>query len=296
MHSVQLLLANGENNLINDEQIAELKNWVTTHGAAFLLKLVAAIAVFVIGKWVVGIVTKLIGRAVTRTGMEETLSKFLLNVLYSLMMAFVVIAAMGQLGIDTTSLSAIIAGAGLAIAFALQGSLSNFASGVILIVFKPFKVGDLVDIAGALGVVDEIAVFCTTLNSLENKRIIIPNGSITSGNIENYSANRILRLDLMFGCSYDDDVRRVKAFLEDVIRSDSRVLSDPAPIVAVHELGADSVNFAFRPYVRVEDYWDVHWAMHEAVKVGFDEQGFSIPYPQRDIHVHGNAISGRVAA
>ena len=142
----------------------------------------------------------------------------------------------------------------------------------------------------------EIHLFCTTLNSLENKRIIIPNGSITSGNIENYSANGILRLDLMFGCSYDDDVRRVKAFLEDVIRSDSRVLSDPAPVVAVHELGADSVNFAFRPYVRVEDYWDVHWAMHEAVKVGFDEQRFSFPYPQRDVHVHSHAINGRVAA
>lgn len=266
--------------------LAKAQDWLATNGVEFAIKLATAIAVFIIGRWVVKLLVKVLGRILTRSGTEQTLAKFLLNIAYSLMMAFVVIAAMAQVGIDTTSLSAIIAAAGLAIGFALQGSLGNFASGAMLITFKPFKAGDLIEVAGQLGIVEEIAVFCTTMNSLDNKKVIIPNGTITSDNIINYSANGILRLDLMFGCGYNDDIREVKAFLEDLIRSDSRVLQEPAPVVAVHELGADSVNFVFRPYVRVEDYWDVHWEMHEAVKIGFDDRGFSIPYPQRDMHIH----------
>ena len=283
MHRFQLLAAE---NFFTPEKIEEAKTWLATQGGKFAMGLLSAVAVFIIGRWVAGLAVRVVERITQRAGMDITLQKFVCNMLYGLIITFVVIASLGQLGVETSSISAVIAAAGLAVGFALQGSLSNFASGVMMIIFKPFKVGDLIEAAGLMGTVEEIGIFCTIMTSIDNKRSIVPNGSITDGNITNYSANGVLRLDMVFGCGYEDDIRAVKAFLVDLINSDERVLEEPEPTVAVSELADSSVNFVVRPYVRVEDYWGLKWDITEAVKIGFDERGFSIPYPQSDLHVH----------
>ena len=263
-----------------------VRNFLETSGKDFAINLVAAIAIFIIGEWVAKFVTGIIGRITERAGVDVTLRKFLGNLVYGIFMAFVVIASLDRLGVNTTSVAAIIAAAGLAIGMALQGTLSNFASGVMLILFKPVQVGDFVEVAGTEGIIDEIQIFNTILHSLDNVRIIIPNGSITSGTIQNFSAEGTRRIDMVIGCGYDDDVRAVKEFLQQLIVSDSRVLAEPAPTVAVSELADHSVNFVFRPWVRTEDYWGTQWDFLEAVKTGFAERGFTIPYPTRDLIVH----------
>ena len=263
-----------------------VRNFLQTNGKDFAINLAAAIAIFIIGKWVAKLVTGMINRITERSGVDVTLRKFLSNLIYGVFMAFVVIASLDRLGVNTTSVAAIIAAAGLAIGMALQGTLSNFASGVMLILFKPIQVGDFVEVAGTEGIIDEIQIFNTVLRSLDNVRIIIPNGSITGGTIQNFSAEGTRRIDMVIGCGYDDDVRAVKEFLEQLIVSDSRVLAEPAPTVAVSELADHSVNFVFRPWVRTEDYWGTKWDFLEAVKTGFGERGFTIPYPTRDLIVH----------
>jgi small conductance mechanosensitive channel len=181
---------------------------------------------------------------------------------------------------------AIIGAAGLAVAFALQGALGNFASGVMLIMFRPFKVGDFVEAAGTMGVISEVQVFATVLTTPDNKKIIVPNGAITSGNIVNYSANDTRRIDLVFGIGYEDDMKKAKGIIEEVLKKDDRILDDPAPKIALLELADSSVNFAVRPWVKTEDYWNVYFDLNETIKREFDEKGVSIPFPQRDIHVH----------
>ena len=217
--------------------------------------------------------------------LDTTLIKFVSNLAYALMLAFVVVAALGRLGVDTTSFAAIIAAGGLAVGFALQGSLGNFAAGVMLITFKPFKVGDLVEVGGSTGVVEEVQIFNTMLKTADNVTIIVPNGSITGGTITNYSAQATRRIDLVFGCGYGDDLKAVKAYLEEVLAAEERVLKDPAPTVAVAELGDCSVNFVVRPWVNAADYWAVRFDLLERIKLGFDERGFSIPYPTQDLHI-----------
>ena len=308
MHSLPLLLAQAGTQdqgstpdttdttakLLSVEGIQE---FLSTSGKDFAINLVAAIAIFIIGKWVAKFVVGIIGRIAERSGVDLTLRKFLSNLVYGIMMAFVIIAALERLGVDTTSMAAIIAAAGLAIGMALQGTLSNFGSGVMLIMFKPFQVGDYVEIAGSEGVVDEIQIFNTIMRTLDNIRVIIPNGSVTSDTIRNFSAEGTRRVDMVIGCGYNDDVRAVKRYLEQLIVSDSRVLAEPAPTVAVAELADHSVNFHFRPWVRVEDYWGTMFDFNEAVKVGFEEHGFTIPYPTRELLVtNQNTIERREAA
>ncbi len=218
-------------------------------------------------------------------GMDETLVGFLASILRWVLLLFVIIAALSQLGINTTSLVALLGAAGLAIGLSLQSSLSNFASGVMLIMFRPFTKGDFVEAGGATGVVDKISIFTTVMTTPDNKEVIVPNGAILSNTITNYSARPTRRVDLVFGISYDDDIRKAKELLEEIIAADKRVLSDPEPVIVVGELADSSVNFLVRPWVNAADYWGVYWDTTEAVKLKFDEAGISIPYPQMDVHM-----------
>ena len=197
----------------------------------------------------------------------------------------VVLAAISKLGIQTTGLIAILGAAGLAVGLALQGSLSNFAAGVLIIIFRPFKIGDVIDAGGALGVVEEIGILVTEMKSPDNKKIIVPNSGIMSGNITNITAKDTRRCDMTFGVGYGDDLDKTQNILMEMLKADERVLEDPAPMVVVSELGDSSVNFAVRPWVKKEDYWGVFFDMQKAVKQRFDKEGISIPFPQRDVHL-----------
>ncbi|MDH3315236.1 MAG: mechanosensitive ion channel [Gammaproteobacteria bacterium] len=261
---------------------AVVQNAVTTWG----LKVVAAIAILVIGRWLAGVATRVIKAVMTKAKQDEMLVKFLGSIVYYALLAFVVIAAISQLGVQTTSVIAVFGAAGLAIGLALQGSLANFAAGVMLIVFKPFKVGDYVEAAGTAGTIEGIMIFNTRLKTPDNKMVWVPNGKIFDGNIINYNASDTRRVDMVFGCSYEDDLTKAKSILEDLLKNDDRILADPAATVKVSALADSSVNFNVRPWVKTPDYWAVYWDLTEKVKLRFDEEGISIPYPQRDIHVH----------
>jgi small conductance mechanosensitive channel len=239
----------------------------------------------IIGRIFVGILTGVVRRVLSRHRADDTLAKFLVSLTKIALMTFVVIAAIRALGVETTSLIAVIGAAGLAIGFALQGSLANFASGVMLIVFRPFKAGDYVEAGGTSGIVEAIQIFNTILNTPDNRKVIVPNSKVTGDNIVNYSAMDKRRIDLVFGIGYDDDIRKAKETLESILRKDERILKDPAPTVAVLELGDSSINFAVRPWVKTQDYWNVYFALNEKVKLTFDSEGISIPFPQRDVHL-----------
>ncbi|MDA1052993.1 MAG: mechanosensitive ion channel [Planctomycetota bacterium] len=254
-----------------------------------LINLLIAGVIFLIGRWVARAVTRIVAGIARQAKLDETLVKFLENIVYVVLMIVVITAALDRVGVPTTSFAAILAAAGFAIGFALQGSLGNFAAGVMLIVFKPFKVGDFVEAGGSSGVVEEVHIFNTLMRTGDNIQIIVPNGSITSGTITNFSAKATRRIDLVIGCGYDDDLKAVKQFLQAVLEADERVLQDPEPVVAVSELGDSSINFVVRPWVNSADYWATRCDLLETIKLGFDERGFSIPYPQRDVHVLNDA-------
>lgn len=253
------------------------------------INIVLALLVFIFGKWIAKIVSNLIGKALAKTNMDDMLIKFILSIVNTLLLFFVVIASLSQLGIDTTSLIALIGAAGLAIGLALQNSLQNFAAGVMLIIFKPFKNGDLIEAGGVFGVVEEVGIFTSTLASLDNKEIIIPNGQIMGGSITNFSAKDTRRVDMVFGIGYGDDLKKAKDILVRIMEEDERILKDPEYTVAVSELGDSSVNFVVRPWVKADDYWDVLWDTTEKVKLTFDAEGISIPFPQMDVHLHKQA-------
>jgi small conductance mechanosensitive channel len=259
---------------------------LTEYGTAYGLKIVGAILIFIIGRIVAGMLANLVKKMMMKGNADETLVKFLVSLTRIALLTFVIIAAISTLGVETTSFVAIIGAAGLAIGFALQGSLSNFASGVMLILFRPFKTGDFVEAGGSMGTVEEIHIFNTIMKSPDNKKIIIPNSKITSDSITNFSAKETRRVDMVFGIGYDDDIRKAKDTLTKIINDDSRVLKDPAPTIAVSELADSSVNFVVRPWVKSADYWGVFFDITEKVKLTFDEQGISIPYPQTDVHLH----------
>ena len=249
------------------------------------IRIALALAIFYIGRMVVAAIVKVTEKFMTSRGMDDILVKFLCSILRWVLLLFVVIASLSQLGIDTTSLVALLGAAGLAIGLSLQSSLSNFASGVMLIVFRPFTKGDFVEVAGTSGSVDNISIFTTTLTTPDNKEVIVPNGAVIGNNITNYSARDTRRVDMVFGIGYDDDIKKAKALLEQIIAADDRVLAEPEPVVALGELADSSVNFLVRPWVNSADYWGVLWDTTEAVKLQFDEAGISIPYPQMDVHL-----------
>ncbi|MBL4636432.1 MAG: mechanosensitive ion channel [Kofleriaceae bacterium] len=265
-----------------------LKALADAYIVPFGINLLVAIAVFVIGKMVVNVLVNMVSK-VTTGRLDDSLRSFLTSVLRGILLAVVAIAALERLGVQTTAAVAILGAAGLAIGFALQGSLGNFASGVMIIIFRPYKLGDLVKLAGHVGVVEGIEVFNTVILTPDNRTIIIPNGQVGSTTIENLSAKGNLRIDMVFGIGYGDDIKKAKDIMQDILSQDSRVLSEPAPQVAVSELGDSSVNFVVRPWVKVEDYWDVRFDLHERIKIAFDENGVSIPFPQRDVHLHNVA-------
>jgi small conductance mechanosensitive channel len=271
---------------MEDIQI-RITEWAMLYGP----KALGAIAIIILGRLLVGVIASLLGRAFRRSKVDETLSKFIINLSRALMLTFVIIAAIAQLGVETTSFVAILGAAGLAVGFALKDSLGNFAAGVMLIIFRPFKAGDWIEAGGVSGSVSEIGIFSSVLKTPDNKVITVPNGAIIGGAIINYSAQETRRGDLVLVIGYNDNIKLAKQTLEEIMRSDDRILSDPAPQVAVSELGDNSVNFAVRPWVKTADFWAVKFDITERVKLVFDEKGISIPYPQRDVHIHQVAAS-----
>ena len=265
-----------------EQIVAKLQEWIALYG----LKLVAAILILIIGRFAAKGVRVLVRRALQKAKVDDTLVSFVSSLCYVGVMAFVIIAALGQIGVQTASFVAVLAAAGLAIGLALQGSLSNFAAGVLMILFKPFKVGDFIEGGGVTGVVEEIGIFTTELKSPDNKKIIVPNAKMTSDNIVNYTAKDVRRVDIVAGVSYGDDIDKVRKVLEEVLAKDDRILNDPAPTIGVLELADSSVNFAVRPWVKTTDYWNVFFATQENIKKQFDAAGITIPFPQQDVHLH----------
>ena len=274
------------------EEVSQLWLQVQDVVAAWGLKVIAAIAIFIIGRWIAKLLRRGVRRMMERAKVESIITGFVSSITYIALLAFVVVAALGQLGIQTTSFIAILGAAGLAIGLALQGSLANFAAGFLMIIFRPFKVGDFIEGAGVAGVVREIQIFTTTLKTPDNKTIIIPNAKLSGDNIINYSAEATRRVDMTVGVAYDADLAKVKDVLNDIISKDGRIHADPPPQVVVAELADSSVNFVVRVWTNTGDYWGVKCDATETIKNRFDAEGIGIPFPQRDIHI----VSGGMAA
>jgi len=252
----------------------------------FAIKYIVALAILFIGKYVGKLICKGVEKLLTHKDIDKTVISFVSSLTYGLIVIIAFIAAISHLGFNTSSLVAIVGAAGLAIGLALQGSLSNFASGILLISFKPFKAGDFVEVAGSAGVIEEVHIFSTQLRTGDNKTVIIPNGAITSGTITNYSRKPIRRIDLIIGVSYDADLAKTKAILSKVTTSHELVLKDKEITIGVSELADSSVNLVVRPWVKTENYWPVYFALLESIKVELDNAGIEIPYPQLSVHVN----------
>jgi small conductance mechanosensitive channel len=250
------------------------------------LRVIAAVVIFIVGRWVALGVAKLIKRIMIKSKVDETLVSFVRHLSYVAMLAFVVIAALNQLGIQTASFIAVLGAAGLAVGLALQGSLGNFAAGVLMIIFKPFKVGDFIDGGGVAGTVEKIEIFTTQLKTPDNKTIIIPNAKLTGDNITNFNVKGTRRVDFVFGIGYGDDIDKARGIIKEIIDQDERVMKEPEPAIVVSELGDSSVNFTVRAWTAVGDYWSFYFDTIENVKKQFDAQGVSIPFPQRDVHIY----------
>ncbi|MFQ5498386.1 MAG: mechanosensitive ion channel family protein [Candidatus Zixiibacteriota bacterium] len=265
-----------------EEIQGKLIEWLSLYG----MRVVGALLILLVGRIVTGLVVNVVGKLMHKANVDRTLSRFMSSLVRIVLMAFIVIAAINKLGVATTSFVAVLGAAGLAVGLALQGSLANFASGVMLILFRPFKAGDYIEAAGTAGSVEEIRIFNTVLTTLDNRSIIVPNASVLGGTITNYSAHDTRRIDLTIGIGYDDDLKEARTVLVDILATDDRILEDPSATVVVKELGDSSVNFAVRPWVKSADYWSVLCDLNERVKLAFDEKGISIPYPQHDVHMY----------
>nr|WP_320191531.1 mechanosensitive ion channel domain-containing protein [uncultured Desulfobacter sp.] len=265
-----------------EKYIEMVTYWVTTYS----VKILAALLILVIGKWIARRITNLITKLMEKNKVDLTLVRFLDSIIYYTFMVVIVIAAAGQLGINTTSFLTIVGAAGLAIGLALKDSLSNFASGVMLVLFRPYRVNDFVDIGGTTGTVVSISLFTTELNTPDNQKVIVPNSGITSNVITNVTANPTRRVDLVIGIGYDDDIKKAKEVIQGVLTEEKRILPTPAPLIAVSELADSSVNFVVRPWVKTGDYWSVYFALTENIKLALDANGISIPFPQQDVHMY----------
>lgn len=258
------------------------QKWID-QGIAFVTeygpKIIGAILIYIIGSWIIKRIMKALRKVMAKSNYEESLQRFLLNLLSWALKVLLILAVIGKLGVETTSFAAILAAAGLAVGLALQGSLSNFAGGVLIMIFKPYKIGDLIEAQDTLGVVKEIEIFTTKLVSPDNKLVIVPNGAMANGNITNYTAEGKIRVDTVIGVAYEEDIKKTKEVLMNVLTSQDKVLTEPAPSVNVLELADSSVNFAVRPFCKPEHYWDVYFATYEGCKLALDEAGIEIPYP-----------------
>ncbi|MCH9026757.1 MAG: mechanosensitive ion channel [Proteobacteria bacterium] len=250
------------------------------------IKIGLAALIFLVGRWAAKMAANGIDKMMEKAGVDATLTHFLHNVVYSALLIAVIIAAVDQLGIKTTSFLAILGAAGLAVGLALQSSLANFSSGIMLILFRPFKVGDFVEAGGTTGTVEQINVFNTVMKTGDNREIIVPNAQIFGGTITNFSAKATRRIDLVIGIGYDDNIGTAKQIIEDILSADERILKEPAPVILVLELGASSVDLAVRPWVRKEDYSATRGDLLENIKTGLEEGGCSLPYPQQDVHLY----------
>ena len=267
------------------DEASKYTDMVIMYVSEYGLKIVAAILIFVIGKWAVKKITAISKNLMTTAKVDKTLVEFSESLIYFALLLMVILASINALGINTTSFVAVFAAAGLAVGLALQGSLSNIGGAVLIIIFRPFQVGDFVEAGGATGTVEDINLFSTIIAPLDNRTVIVPNGAIVSANITNFSKKPNRRVDHVFGIGYGDDLKLAKETLMQIMVDDDRVLTEPAPFVGVSELGDSSVNFTFRAWVNTADYWDVYFDMVEKVKLTFDEKGISIPFPQMDVHV-----------
>ena len=266
--------------------LEELVNQIRELIFAFGLNILAAIVILIVGIWIAKLIRRMLGKSLQRKEIDKTLVAFLVNLLYFILLTAVVLAALSQLGIETTSFIAVIGAAGLAIGLALQGSLANFASGILLIIFRPFRVDDFVMLADEEGFIEKIHIFTTQIKTFDNRTIIIPNATITSGKIINYTSKEIRRVDLSIGISYGDNIRKALDALTELCRSHPKVLQDPAPFVGVVEYGDSGINLTVRPWCKTDDYWGVFFAISEQMKTALDKNGITIPFPQRDVHLY----------
>jgi len=272
-----------------NDQITALGTYfdkMLSFGAEYVPKLIGGIVVLIIGLWVVKLITKGVGKALVKSKMDQSLIPFLKSLTNIVLKILVIISVMGMIGIEMTSFIAILGAAGLALGLALSGTLQNFAGGVIILIFKPFKIGDFIEAQGYSGVVKEINVFATTLNTVDKKLVILPNGPLSTGSLSNYSAEAQRRVDWTFGIAYGDDVENFKKAINDFIAEDKRILKDPASFIGLSELADSSVNFVVRVWVNSADYWGVFFDMNEKVYKKFGDYKLNIPFPQMDVHVH----------
>jgi small conductance mechanosensitive channel len=282
---------------MNDSQIAGMANFdwtglwqqIQSAGLGFGLKVLVAIIIFYVGRTIARLITKGLHNLMQAQEVDKILETFVCNLVYWMLMTFIIIAAMSQIGIQTTSLIAIMGAAGLAIGLALQGALGNFAAGVLIVMFRPYRVGDYVEAAGIAGSVLQVQILSTMLKTGDNKLIVVPNGQIMSGIITNYSAHKTRRIDMMIGVSYEDDIDKVRKTIRELIDADDRILKDPECLIAVAELADSSVNFAIRPWVNRADYSGVKFDLTEAIKKRFDKDGISFPFPQQDVHLYNKS-------
>jgi small conductance mechanosensitive channel len=270
-----------------DELAVKVQEFLAIYG----LKVLAALLILLIGRWAARLARHMTAKTMEKSKVEATLVSFTTNLVYTAIMAFVIIAALAKLGFQTASFVAVLGAAGLAVGLAMQGSLSNFAAGVLLVIFRPFRVGDFIEAAGTMGTVKDIGIFTTELRSPDNKTIIVPNAKLTSDSITNYSANDTRRIDLVVGVSYGDDLDKVQQVLEAVIAADERILKDPAAKIAVMEMADSSVNLVVRPWVKTVEYWDIYFDLQKTIKQRLDSEGISIPFPQTDVHLFPAAKS-----
>ena len=266
----------------------EIINSITQIAADFGLRLLYAVLIIFVGRWVVKLLLKIIKSALEKTTVEETVRIFVANILNTLLMVIIFIAAINQLGIETTSIIAMLGAAGLAIGLALQGSLANFAAGILIVIFRPYKVGDYIEAGSAAGTVLDIQIFSTVLKTPDNKVVVVPNGTIMDSSIINYTGQETRRVDIIASCGYEDDIDKVKDILQDILNQDERILKEPEPRIAVSELADNSINFIVRPWVNSSDVLSVKYSILEQIKKRFDAEGISIPYPQRDVHIYNH--------
>jgi small conductance mechanosensitive channel len=264
-----------------EQFVEKMIEWVSSSG----ISLITALLILILGIWASKILKGVTRRMLIKRDVEPTLVKFGTNILYAILVVFVVTAALSQIGFQTTSIIAVLGAAGLAVGLALQSSLSNFAAGVMILIFHPFRVGDFIEGGGTMGTVEELGIFTTRLKTPDNKAIFVPNGNLAGNNLTNFTKNDTRRMDLVIGVGYGEDVREARSVLLETIKDDPRILKEPAPVVALLELADSSVNFAVRPWVPTTQYWDIYFDLMEKIKLRLDEKGIEIPFPQRDVHM-----------
>lgn len=266
--------------------LEQIKEFILTNGVDLAINFLKALVILIVGLQVIRFLSKSFNKILTKRNVDESLKPFLKSLFYNILFILLILSVLSTVGIQMTSFVAILGAAGLAVGLSLQGTLQNFAGGVIILTIKPFKIGDFIEAQGFAGTVKAIYIFNTVLNTPDNKRIVIPNGKLSNESVTNYSAEDTRRVDMVFGIGYGDDIKKAKEVLERIVKSDERVLEEPAYSIKVASLGDSSVNFNVRPWVKTDDYWGLYWDFQERVKLEFDKEGISIPFPQRDVHIY----------